>query len=76
MSASLGLTARRRGLFRALSGGEEITEMRPIVKESEDFTEEEIAARRDEVVRRMLATPPERQPRGTRKGKVGRPIAS
>lgn len=43
------------------------------MKESPDFTDEEIDKRRDTVVRRMLATPP--QPRGDRKSLSGEDVA-
>jgi hypothetical protein len=46
------------------------------VKESEGLSAEEIAARRDEVVRRMIATPPQSRPIRPKGGKPGRPIAS
>ena len=46
------------------------------VKDSVDFSEQEIAQRRDDVLRRMIATPPIAKPKKTREGKLGRPIAS
>ncbi len=32
--------------------------MRPMIKNSDQFSEEEVARRRDDVLRRMIATPP------------------
>ncbi|BBF79691.1 hypothetical protein [Asticcacaulis excentricus] len=46
------------------------------VKDSKEFSEAEIAARRDDVVRRMIGTAPKDHPKKTAKGRVGRPIAS
>ena len=46
------------------------------VKDSGTLSEQEIAARRDEVVRRMIATPPQRRAVKPKNGKPGRPIAS
>jgi hypothetical protein len=46
------------------------------VKDSEALSEQEVAERRDEVVRRMIATPPAERPKKPQKGKPGRPIAS
>jgi hypothetical protein len=46
------------------------------VKESEDFTPEEIERRRDEVVRRMLAAKPMKQIKPPTGKKRGRPPAT
>lgn len=54
--------------------------MPPKVKEYEEFPvefpPEEVARRRDEVVRRMLATPATVQVKGRQQGRRGRPVAT
>lgn len=46
------------------------------VKASDKLSEQEIADRRERVVRLMIATPPKNRVKGPGGGKLGRPIAS
>lgn len=44
--------------------------------DEDEFPDREAAARRDEVIRRMLATPPKPQPKPKDGRRPGRPIGS
>lgn len=46
------------------------------VKASDQLSEQEIAERRDEIVRAMIATPPKDRPKNPNGKKLGRPVAS